>query len=200
MNHAIRHLPFFILLGAGKGDSVLIATEVRGLFGVPDLIAASISDSDRETKRSLAFEMKLSDWRRALVQAFRYKAFASTSYVVIDDSRSATALQHAKEFARANVGLIGLGRGRMTIYLQPVEEPPFCDQLRNRLQNWVAAAVVHRATASPDRSASRRCPSDAIANSCPEITRGGQACRSKGEKPLLVSCPMASVTESCGGV
>ena len=140
VQRAIEQLPFTALLNTGEDESVFIATEVRGLFGIPDLIAARISECGvPSTKGSVAFEMKLSDWRRALIQAYRYKAFAATVYVVIDDTRSNAALQHREQFVRANVGLIGISTDSLTIHLHPTDEVPFCDHLRGRFDAWINA-------------------------------------------------------------
>jgi hypothetical protein len=141
---AIRHLPLRRWLKAPDGTPVFQQTEVRGLFGIPDLLAAFAPATSRRNKpqlRSIAFEMKLSDWRRGLVQAFRYRSFASTSFLVIDDSRSKPAVLNAERFKRANIGLIGLNAdGRFRIYVRPQREAPFAPHLENALTEIVKSS------------------------------------------------------------
>jgi hypothetical protein len=134
VQRAIEQLPFGTLLSTNNGERVFMATEVRGLFGIPDLVAASVCDSGTCAPKRVAFEMKLSDWRGALVQAYRYKAFVSSVYVVIDDSRSGAALRHRDDFTRANVGLISISRNTFAVHIHPTDEAPFCDQLRARFE------------------------------------------------------------------
>ena len=91
---AIRHLPLRSWLQASESAPVFQAREIKGLFGVPDFVAAVVpSDADKACSTpSIAFEMKLSDWRRGLIQAFRYRAFARVAYLVLDGSRIGPAV------------------------------------------------------------------------------------------------------------
>src|ERR1022692_3447827 len=70
---AIRHLPFRHWLRAPSSASVFQAREMKGLFGVPDFVAAVVppNTGQRCSTPSVAFEMKLSDWRGGLTRAFR---------------------------------------------------------------------------------------------------------------------------------
>lgn len=56
----------------------------------------------------VAIEAKLRDWRRALVQACRYRRFSDYSLVLIDAACSAPALANLDSFIENNVGLITL--------------------------------------------------------------------------------------------
>jgi hypothetical protein len=136
---AIRYLPFDALLGVGRADRVFIAKEVRGFFGIPDVVAASFSGIDEKGTKSIAFEMKLSDWRRALIQAYRYKSFAMSVYVVLDHGSVSSALRNIDEFTRANVGLISVFATGIVCHRHPMIESPFSDQLRDRFDAWVCA-------------------------------------------------------------
>lgn len=59
-------------------------------------------------KKSIAFEAKLRNWKRALMQAYRYKWFADYSYVVLDESHSKVAIENLDTFKKLNIGLITL--------------------------------------------------------------------------------------------
>ena len=111
------------------------AFEFEGLFGVPDLVLAC-GRSDRLGRpilRTLAFEMKLRDWRRALVQAFRYRAFAQCSYVVMDAACIRPALACQSEFARTGIGLIGVDRtSSLSVHIRARVRTPYEHNLRAR--------------------------------------------------------------------
>jgi hypothetical protein len=137
---AIQHLPLRSWLRAPKSATLFQQTEVPGLFGIPDLVAARVSKRKRKTIHfdSIAFEMKLSDWRRGLIQAFRYRAFATTVILVIDDARSAPAIANVDRFKKANVGLVGLRPdGAFNVYSWPDREDPFSPHLQATLHEIV---------------------------------------------------------------
>jgi hypothetical protein len=104
--------------------------EPSGLFGVPDLVIASLGRSYCEVK-AFAFEMKLSNWQRALVQAFRYRAFAELSFVVMDHKHIKPALACISRFERAHIGLLSINTaGELFVHHQPEETKPYCDTTR----------------------------------------------------------------------
>jgi len=145
---AIRYLPLRQWLNVPDDANVFQRTEVQGLFGVPDLLAATAGSEQKEDASSItsiAFEMKLSDWRRGLAQAFRYRSFATTSFLVIDDSRSSRAVANVERFQRANVGLIGVKTdGSFRIYVWPRQEEPFSPDLQAAL--WEIISVAESST------------------------------------------------------
>ena len=153
---AIKHLPLRRWLRVTKNAAMFQQTEVEGMFGIPDLVAAVPSRSKRNARscRSIAFEMKLSDWRRGLAQAFRYRAFATIAVLVVDDSRSGPAVANLDRFKRANIGLVGLNPdGYFNTYLWPEREDPFNPDLQSAL-----CGIVNRSAPSVDRPmADRQC-------------------------------------------
>jgi len=54
-----------------------------------------------------AFEVKLSDWRRGLMQAHRYSFFSDAAILVIPDSKLPLAKKSLPTFRSLNVGLWG---------------------------------------------------------------------------------------------
>src|SRR5215216_1790736 len=121
------------LIGIEPGASWVRRTEVKGLFGIPDVVVTRIwpCACDGESVVTAAFEMKLSHWRRALAQAFRYRSFAELSYVVIDAARVGPALKNMERFRRSNVGLASLDEaGIITIHHRPAIDAPFSHYLR----------------------------------------------------------------------
>lgn len=57
---------------------------------------------------AVALELKLSDWKRGLAQAARYRAFAERSFLVLDSRRIRSAERHVASFTMNEVGLAAL--------------------------------------------------------------------------------------------
>jgi hypothetical protein len=58
--------------------------------------------------RVITFELKLSDWREALIQARSHQEFADRAYVVFDDVYESRFLKAKGDFKRLGIGLISL--------------------------------------------------------------------------------------------
>ena len=140
---ALRRLPLREWLRQPVPEPIYRQRELRGLFGIPDVVAACLHRREARPRiRSIAFEMKLSDWRRGLAQAFRYRSFACECYLVLDQTRIRPALDHTEHFVRANVGLIGIDSQRgFTVHHRPHYEPPFCRDLAKVLEAIVMKRV-----------------------------------------------------------
>ncbi len=119
---------------ASKNDSIVME-EVKGLFGVPDLV---IVNRDRKKKTTYAYEAKLTKWKRALMQAYRYKAFANESYVIMDHDHVGPALSNKEIFLKSNVGLISIDNaGQVYYHYQPYREDPFSTHLKNKFNSMI---------------------------------------------------------------
>lgn len=71
------------------------------------------------------FEGKLRDWKRALYQATRYRAFAHRSFVVMPDDLIRSAESQVDRFRLARVGLISLDAdGQFRIVTKPRSHQP----------------------------------------------------------------------------
>lgn len=121
-------------------DSLVYTTfaciEPQGLFGIPDLVVANIEYNHTGPRicRSFAFEMKLSNWKRALIQAYRYLAFSNYSFVVIDRSSQKPAIDHIQEFALSNIGLMSVDRsGFFSLHYFPKFNKPYSYNLECKL-------------------------------------------------------------------
>ena len=57
-------------------------------------------------QETVAIEAKVSNWRRGLYQAYRYRQYADLSYLALDTNHIQPAWKNINEFQRANVGLI----------------------------------------------------------------------------------------------
>lgn len=115
-----------------SGPSV-IEDEVSGYFGVPDFI---IVKKTQKKLISFAFEAKLSNWNRALEQAFRYKAFTNKSFVIMDHDKIQPALSNSEKFSRANIGLLSIeNSGKVHVHYNPRQESPYSPQLYEKFYN-----------------------------------------------------------------
>ena len=139
----LRSRQFHDILGH-TGWSRWEEREVEGLFGVPDFVCAfgSLSSSGDRMIHTFAFEMKLRNWRRALIQAFRYAAFAHFSYVVMDHEHVDRATRQLSLFRRCNVGLISVKPdGETVVHAHPRYQEPYSDSLGTLLVERVSRAL-----------------------------------------------------------
>lgn len=76
-------------------------------------------------KKSIAFEAKLSNWKRAITQAYRYKWFADYSYVVMDEAHANPAIRNLSQFENYNVGLLTISvDGNVKTHYRPKKQLP----------------------------------------------------------------------------
>ena len=86
----------------------------------------------------VAFEFKLFAWKRAIVQASRYRAFANRVYVVMPLSSVHRAVAHLEFFQAANVGLIGhSSEGGFQFFLRPRKHRPDSQSSHLRAIAWL---------------------------------------------------------------
>ena len=78
--------------------------EVSAPGGVPDLVI--FNEERHALQYVITVEFKLSNWRRAIHQAFRHRNFGNEAYVILDQARSQAAIRNLEIFKKANVGLI----------------------------------------------------------------------------------------------
>jgi hypothetical protein len=113
-----------------------VLTELRGLFGIPDVIVARHIGHD--SFHAVAFEMKISNWQHALMQAFRYRAFADRSYVCMDQKFVHRAVLHIDRFLAAGVGLLSVDTaGMISVHYDPPHEEPYSAAKRAKLAELI---------------------------------------------------------------
>ncbi len=134
-------------LGAAFGYAQWAAwhtAETKGLFGVPDHLVVFWKDDRRGSPfyRAVACELKRKHWKRALVQAFRYKAFAHYSIVVMDQAYVHRACKSYQEFRTANVGLAALRTdGSLEWWYRPRYQAPYSEPMSRILHDALARDV-----------------------------------------------------------
>lgn len=73
----------------------------------------------------VAIEAKLSNWKRALEQAYRYLEYASESWVLLDSARASGARKNIEQFKKLNIGFITLEKsGNKKILFRPQKRSP----------------------------------------------------------------------------
>lgn len=98
--NVIREVP---IQNLGITDMVSLATKTKINFS-----DKSINKEEFEKNlRIRAFEFKISDWKKGLIQANRYKYFSHSTILVVPLKTLVNALQALDTFKRLNVGLWG---------------------------------------------------------------------------------------------
>ena len=101
--------------GVSPWGTVETTTEWDYRTGITDVLA-------RTTEGHLvAFEAKLTDWRRATHQAYRNTTFVERAYVVMPTKAAERARAHADIFARYGVGLCAVQKNSVSIIIEAPE-------------------------------------------------------------------------------
>jgi len=109
-------------------DNVQLIQEVSGFFGIPDVVL--------KAEKVVAVEYKLSNWKRALIQAFKYKNFANAAYVLLDKDFSHRAVRNIDSFKRSKIGLGFVDEmGDIIIEYDPGVTKPFNNKFYEKINN-----------------------------------------------------------------
>jgi len=107
----------------------------------------------------IAIEAKLSDWKRALYQACRYKLFADLSYVVLDSTHTISAIKNLDSFRKFGVGLACIDtRGNIDIILEAPKQEPTSNRLKTIANEILLESVL---VTNLDRSSNQSTHQDA---------------------------------------
>lgn len=102
-----------------------------------DCLFSFVSRYEISFKKSIAFEMKLKNWKRALMQAYRYKWFADYAFVVLDDFYVTPALKNINLFKLYNVGLVSINKTEVYRHYNPPKAKPIDQNMRILLSETV---------------------------------------------------------------
>lgn len=90
--------------------------------------------------KSIAIEAKLKNWKRALMQAYRYKWFADYSYVILDHAHVHSAIQNIDLFEKHNIGLVSVStEGNYYSHYVPQKEIP----IDPKMQIMLSESLIH---------------------------------------------------------
>lgn len=87
----------------------------------------------------IAFEAKLSNWRKALHQAWRNLSFSNRVYVVLPRDRAMAALTHRNEFEELGVGLCLVDRSGVELVIESYHQKPVILWLHNKARETLTA-------------------------------------------------------------
>ena len=129
--------------GLGIADLVTVSWEGRMSSWACDEVP-SVDEflSERPTVR--AFEVKLSDWRKGLMQAHRYKFFADASILLVPESKLGCAMDYLETFRALRVGLWGYddGTSRITRVFTPrPKRPSFSSHRKDAISRVLQATI-----------------------------------------------------------
>lgn len=95
-----------------------IIEEFKGVIGVPDYLL--ISDNNNVLNYAISFELKLKNWKKALIQAFRHQNYVNQTFVVLDENYITPAIKNKELFVKSNTGLISINpEKKLKIYYYP---------------------------------------------------------------------------------
>jgi hypothetical protein len=115
-------------------ESTYQLQELKGVIGIPDLVLVKLIETEYDTLiRSISFEFKLSNWKRALIQAYKYRSFTHKSYVIMDMGFEHLAFRNIDMFIKGNVGLATVNdTGDYNLLFSPLEMHPYSSYLAKR--------------------------------------------------------------------
>jgi hypothetical protein len=125
---AVAYRDRFTKIHSGTSKSKTLFVRELPVFGngIPDLLALSWShdralqvttclDLEKLNPTVRAFEFKLSDWRKGLMQAHRYKYFSHASILVLPNHKMKSVEPQLDIFRKLRVGLWGFSPETGTI-------------------------------------------------------------------------------------
>ena len=116
--------------GRTKFGVVQAATEWDHRAGFVDVLA-------RDSEGSLlAFEAKLSDWRRAFLQAYRNTAYANRAYVLLPQTTVHRALRDREEFEFRGIGLCSFDGKQLHVLIEAAEHDALLAWVRTRAHDF----------------------------------------------------------------
>lgn len=135
-----------IVLGLSKSAAQRVMNQLQRLDLFKKVPFGSLkSVKEAPFEKIIAVEAKLSDWSRALVQAYRNRQFADESWVVVDHQFHKAAFAQLDRFTRSGVGLASVDViGNLYIHHLAPSAPAISPTKRWHAQAALARRVVER--------------------------------------------------------
>lgn len=114
--------------------------EWQGLFGIPDYVCFSKNDGDINV---ISFELKLKNWREAVIQAFRYRSFSDYSFVVLPQETAKKAQSHIEFFSKYGIGLVAFKDSNFEVLYRPDRQQPLSHRLREKAETRIKRSRKH---------------------------------------------------------
>ncbi len=119
--------------------------ECKNLWGRPDYV---VYNKEEAQINIVSFELKLCNWKRASMQAFKYKSFSHTVFVVLPENKIKVAKNNIGYFKQYNIGLAVFGKSDLFhVINEPNHSNPFSESLSEKLINRINAIEAELYTA-----------------------------------------------------
>lgn len=115
--------------GSSPWGELQTTTEWDYRTGIADVLVRT------KNGQLIAFEAKLTDWRRAAHQAYRSTTYACRSYVLLPINVAERVRAHEDIFSRYGVGLCSLDEDGVSILIEAQVTPPLLPWLYERAQS-----------------------------------------------------------------
>lgn len=112
---------------------VQLTTEWDHRSGFVDVLARDAGG------RLIAFEAKLTDWRRAYHQAYRNTAYADRAYILLPDGAARRALRHRTEFEMRGIGLCAMQADGVEVLIEATDQDALVKWLRAKAHDYFDA-------------------------------------------------------------
>ena len=122
-----------------KESSIFIKEFAIQGCGVADFLLVKFNHRT-QVKSLSAFEVKLTDWKQGLAQAFRYSYFADNTFLILPEKKCSSALANLNVFEQLNIGLYGFNEENKKIKLHYA---PASSKALNRLLREKAEKTVY---------------------------------------------------------
>ena len=121
-------------------NSIFVLKEIKGLFGIPDFVL--IDNLKNHINYIISIELKLRNWKRALNQAFRYRAFSNESYVILDEHYIELGLKNIEYFKKFNIGLGSINlNSEIKIFYKPLITRPYSTKFNSILEKYFLNSI-----------------------------------------------------------
>ncbi len=136
-------LTLFDIQDTTKSSSQKVSQSVRKL--TEEGFVEPISDAFKVSRRYeahaqtiVAIEAKLTNWKRAISQAYKYHWFSHYSFVLLPESQVRSAKENLDRFKRLKVGLASIdSEGRVELIYTPPRRKPYSPSMEMQLNESV---------------------------------------------------------------
>jgi hypothetical protein len=136
---------FQLLLGSNHAQTIRTINQLKALQTIQqhkDKTLTIKSNKKPPYTEIISIEAKLSDWRRAHLQACRYTQYSHESWVLLDAARSRAAIANLDLFRRTGIGLATFSTaGQLYIHYKAEHREPTSEE-----KFWRAQALLARST------------------------------------------------------
>jgi hypothetical protein len=133
----------FSLSGFGIADFVWLAWRHSALGDEGTAVSVEEIKSELARQKLSAFEMKLTDWRKGIAQAYRYSYFADVAIVVLPPDTANLARAELKLFRELGVGLWSFDKaaGKIAKLFTPHNSKPRSGSARDKALEFLSRSL-----------------------------------------------------------